>query len=227
MEQIDTHGDERNLLYCLYCGDAPDSREHVPSRVLLDKPYPENLPIVGACRPCNGSFSRDEEYLACAVAVALAGSVDPARVERQKVQGLLTERPALTARLSAALHQSAAGTTLNIEQERVRNVLTKLARGHAFFELGEPVLDAPVTVAFAPLHILSLDARRQFEVAPASTLWPPPGSRAMLQLIETWPTGQQQWVVVQPERYRYAVSAGPLFVRLVLSEYLACEVTWD
>lgn len=227
MKQSETFGDERNLLYCLYCGGDPDSREHVPSRFLLDEPYPENLPIVGACHTCNSAFSRDEEYLACAVAVALAGSADPSRIGREKVQRRLTDRPALAARLSAALQQNEDGTALDIETKRVRNVITKLARGHVLFELGEPTLDDPATVAFAPLHLLSPDARQQFEVPPTAKLWPPPGSRAMLQLIQTWPAGQQSWIVVQPERYRYVVSAGPLFVRLVLSEYLGCEVTWN
>ena len=36
------------------------------------------------------------------------------------------------------------------------------------------------------------------------------------------------WVVVQPDRYRYAVvETGGVVVRMVLSEYLACEVVWE
>jgi len=228
MEQIETFGDDRHLLYCLYCGSGPDTREHVPSRVLLDKPYPLNLPRVGACRACNGGFSRDEDYLACAVAVALAGTVDTHLIGREKVRRILAERPALAARLRAALRQTDNGTSLEIEGDRVRRVAVKLARGHIFFEFGEPVVEEPVSVAFVPLPVLSSNARRQFETPVAASFWPPPGSRAMIQLLATWPHGDQRWIVVQPNRYRYVVSAGPpILVRMVLSEYLACEVTWD
>ncbi len=35
------------------------------------------------------------------------------------------------------------------------------------------------------------------------------------------------WIDVQPEQYRYFVVAeGPVMVRFVVSEYLACEVIW-
>jgi hypothetical protein len=35
------------------------------------------------------------------------------------------------------------------------------------------------------------------------------------------------WQDVQPGRYRYLVMEAPTTVRMVLSEYLACEVVWD
>jgi hypothetical protein len=36
------------------------------------------------------------------------------------------------------------------------------------------------------------------------------------------------WIEVQPEQYRYFVVAeGPVMVRFVVSEYLACEVIWE
>jgi hypothetical protein len=48
---------------CIYCRERPgDSGEHVPSKGLFRKPYPPNLWTVPACRLCNTSFSKDEEY---------------------------------------------------------------------------------------------------------------------------------------------------------------------
>jgi hypothetical protein len=35
------------------------------------------------------------------------------------------------------------------------------------------------------------------------------------------------WVVVQEGRYRFLTSTGAVIVRMVLSEYLACEVVWS
>jgi hypothetical protein len=48
---------------CIYCGESANTREHVPSKVFLSRPYPENLPTVPACFDCNNSFSEDELFL--------------------------------------------------------------------------------------------------------------------------------------------------------------------
>jgi hypothetical protein len=57
MRQIKTFSDKRHEAFCVYCGNAPDTDDHVPSKVLLDKPYPDQLPVVNACRSCNQGFS--------------------------------------------------------------------------------------------------------------------------------------------------------------------------
>ena len=49
-------------MYCVYCGDKADTREHCPSRAFLNKPYPTDLPTVPACKHCNNGFSADERY---------------------------------------------------------------------------------------------------------------------------------------------------------------------
>lgn len=59
MEQLGSYADERLLAGCVYCGGATESRDHVPSRILLDEPYPENLPVVPSCDSCNGGYSLD------------------------------------------------------------------------------------------------------------------------------------------------------------------------
>lgn len=50
MHQLRNYGDERQLSACVFCRRETETRDHVPSRVLLDEPYPENLPVVPACR---------------------------------------------------------------------------------------------------------------------------------------------------------------------------------
>ena len=100
MQQMRNYGDQRQLERCAYCGaGAVETRDHVPSRVLLDEPYPENLPVVPACRSCNESFSGDEEYLACVLEVVVAGEASPEAVARPKIARLLRMKPALKARL--------------------------------------------------------------------------------------------------------------------------------
>ena len=39
--------------YCIYCGDVAETRDHVPSKAFMIEPYPDNLPTISACAPCN------------------------------------------------------------------------------------------------------------------------------------------------------------------------------
>lgn len=47
---------------CLFCNKNATTRDHIPTKNLLEKPYPLNLFTVPACQSCNNSFSLDEEY---------------------------------------------------------------------------------------------------------------------------------------------------------------------
>jgi len=77
--------DEKNEGFCVFCGSKPSTRDHVPSRVLLDEPYPPDLPVVPACESCNASFCKDEQYVACLLECAISGSALPRVVGREKI----------------------------------------------------------------------------------------------------------------------------------------------
>lgn len=229
MEQIADYSDDRNRGFCAYCGGATETRDHVPSRVLLDPPYPANLPVVPCCQTCNHSFSLDEEYLACLVECTLMGFVNVNALRRKKIRRILQQKPALASRLTLARNVDASGATVfGIEAERVRNVVLKLARGHAAYECGEPRLDEPGSIAFVPLPTLSSEARGRFELPPVTHVWPEVGTRAMQRLLVGWQDAAvSDWIVVQDGRYRYlTVTSEQIVVRAVLSEYLAFEVMW-
>jgi hypothetical protein len=188
------------------------------------------LPVVPACTACNAGFSLDEEYFACIVECALRGSVEA--VQRPKIRRILQDKPFLAARLAQARTVANDGVvTFAVEQDRVNNVVLKLARGHAAFELSEPQYDSPRHISCVPLMSLGEDARQSFETPPPSPLsiWPEIGSRAMQRLLVA--DGQAEnsdWLDVQPGSYRYfALAEGPVLVRIVVSEYLACEVLWE
>ena len=80
-----------------------------------------------------------------------------------------------------------------------------------------------------PIHLLSAEAREHFEQAPATAVWPEVGSRAMQRMAVAFSApGTSPWVEVQEGRYRYlAVAEGAILIRIVISEYLACELIWD
>jgi len=233
MDQLTPFSDERLMGACVLCGGGTETRDHVPSRVLLDEPYPENLPVVPACEECNGGLSLDEEYFACLLECTLAGAATPEAVRREKVRRILERKPALAAMLTQARMVSETGTTFNIDRERVNRVVLKLARGHAAYELSEPQHEEPTSILVAPLPLLSEEAREEFETGPASAglaPWPEVGSRAMQRLAFAVTGGLEDdgWTEVQPGRYRYkAFADGRVIIRMVISEYLACEVTWE
>lgn len=227
MEQVRNLGDERQLASCVYCGGSPGTRDHVPSLVLLDEPYPENLPVVPACVSCNGRFSSDEEYVACLVECTLAGSARPEAVRRERIKRKLASKPALAARLEDARRQAKGGIRFEVELDRVRNVILKLARGHAAFELNEPRFEKPDSVTIRPIPTLSHEDLDRFETPPPSSIWPEVGSRAMQRLVRSSGMEALGWILVQPEQYRYLASVGEaVIVRSVIGEYLASEVVW-
>lgn len=82
MDYIDEFVDERQKSWCIQCGaligDVDTNKDHVPSKVLLRRPFPENLPVVQICTGCNNGFSADEEYLPLFLNRVLAGSTEVA-----------------------------------------------------------------------------------------------------------------------------------------------------
>ena len=117
------------------------------------------------------------------------------------------------------------------DQQRVRNVLLKLARCHAAYELNEPRTDDPKSVWSCPLMLMTEQERNRFENGDDGILvpWPEVGSRAMNRMLVTGTdVFGGGWLEVHPDRYRYRVSQdGGMRVSIVLREYLACEVVWD
>lgn len=225
--------DERLVGSCAYCGGAPDSRDHVPSKVLLDDPLPPDLPVVEACSICNAKFSLDEEYLACFLECVLSGSASPESLSRPKIKSILARKVELAKRIQSRCRQEGDGGLIwEPEEHRVRNVVLKLARGHAAFELSLPQINEPDAVQVFPFATMSGAERDAFEKVAAShgRLWPEVGSRAFMRTPDVKPYAglADAWFVVQANRYRYSVvQDGGVRVHMVLSEYLACSVNWS
>lgn len=238
MESISEFVDERQKGWCIHCGgwiaQLESNRDHAPSKSLLQKPYPENLPVIQVCKNCNSSFSSDEEYLAAFLGTVLTGTTDHAAQSSTSARQILATNGKLRTRIerSKISYTTIGGETRIVwkpEIARVNNVVVKNARGHAFFEYGEPMLDNPTYVWFMPLVALTNAERENFESEPTEglSLWPEMGSRMMTRVI----TGQDLscgWVIVQDGVYRYSVvQDGGIRVKTVIHEYLATEVHWE
>jgi hypothetical protein len=236
MDEIDEFVDERQKSWCIHCGgwlaELEIDRDHVPSKTLLVAPYPANLPVVPVCKSCNAGFSLDEEYTIAFLGSVLAGSTDPDQQRHPKAERILRRSPKLRARIECARsdYESLNGERRIVwtpEADRVERVVVKNARGHAFFEYGEPMLDEPARVWTAPLETLTAAQRAEFENVPLGPAWPEVGSRMMARVM-TRQDLSDGWIVVQDGAYRYAVvQEGTMLVRTVLFEYLATEVFWS
>ncbi|MBK8909027.1 MAG: hypothetical protein IPM60_14360 [Rhodospirillales bacterium] len=239
MEKLEEFVDERQKSWCIQCGawigEVETNEDHVPSRALLLRPHPPNLPVVRVCATCNNGFSADEEYLFLFLRCVLAGTTDPDGHEDARVARALKHHDKLRARIerSKIEYRTIGGETRAIwqpESERVNRVVVKSARGLAFYEYGEPKLTEPERVWTAPLDAMSEAERESFENAEDEGMlagWPEVGSRMMTRVM----TGEDLcdgWIVVQDGVYRYRVNqCGTIRVRSVLFEYLATEVCWD
>jgi hypothetical protein len=239
VDYIDEFVDERQKSWCIQCGawigDVETNKDHVPSKGLLRKPSPEKLPVVETCTACNNGFSADEEYLFLFLNCVLAGSTDPDRQTDARVARALQRHHKLRARIecSKTEYRTIRGDTRCLwkpDTDRIERVIIKNARGHAFYEYGEPMLTEPSHVWTAPLVMVTAAEREEFEnigTAGDFALWPEVGSRMNTRVL----TGQDLrdgWVIVQDDVYRYSVEQRDvMLVRSVLLEYLATEVYWN
>ena len=231
MDNLKCYGDRRNKGFCVHCGRPDETDDHVPSKVLLDEPYPENLMVCRSCFRCNNDLSSDETYLACLLECVLAGEVEPAKFRRSKIATVLSRDQRLLRSLQEARSEKDGSVVWNVDNVRVRAVILKLARCHAAYEYNEPQLEDPRHIGFKPLLAMTWAEEREFERSDERVLaaWPEVGSRAMQRLLVVdRDVFREGWLVVQDGNYRYCVTQeGRLKVKIILREYLACEVIWN
>ena len=243
MDQLKDYSDSRNKGFCIHCGSGlrleKSNRDHVPTKGLLNRPYPENLPVVEVCRECNSGFSSDEEYLIAFLGSVLSGSTKPDPIRFHTASGILTRSPRLGHRIdrSQTIQSTLWGNTEVLwsrEMDRIQRVIVKNARGHVLYEMGEPMLEPPSHVSVCPIQAMTDEQVDQFEDVPHDSVWPEVGSRMMQRAVIVHSLGNSQevysdsWQDVQDDVYRYAVAqaSGVILVRMVLREYLAAEVLW-
>lgn len=222
MRQIVPFSDQRLQGRCVHCGGVPETRDHVPPRAFLDPPYPEALAVVPACTPCNQEASADEQYLTCALEVAVCGSSDPNELDRVSVAKTLQRSPGLQARLAAQYN----GAALAVESERVTQVLAKTAKGLWAYETSVTDAGTGVEVDWWPMVETFADRTEDFLALAPLDLLPEVGSRLMFRVLEGWEMGNE-WQVVQPDRFCYAIESGSGVerVKMVVRNFLAVEAT--
>lgn len=218
---------ENRFTGCLFCGKRhrAASRDHNPSRVLLDAPMPSALPTVPACRDCNSQFASDELDFAVLIDCARVGSAEPNDAHRPKVHERLRNDGRVARRATSALAGRSPAGALEAEADLVAAMLRMLSRGHVGYELQLAKREMPAELRWDLLPELDGAAEKLFEATPATVVAPRAGTRAYSR---TRPGERgEPWVVVQAGRYRYRVdSRRGVVVSMVLSEWLAGFVRW-
>lgn len=229
MKQIKPWGDMRTLLGCTFCGSFSDTRDHCPSKVLLDKPYAENLPVVPACSECNNSFSKDEEYLACFIEASICNSVQIDELNREPVKKIFKQSPKLQQRI---LESATDDGRYQVELVRAKSIMQKLSQGHILFELNEKNFECPIEHILFWSPAVSEQFLEEFETPSESIILPELGSRAFQKALivnnnMTNFHAFHDWQVVQGGQYRYYVSCSPCIeVRIVISEKFCSWAKW-
>jgi len=213
---------EVKLAPCVYCGDDTRHHDKVPPKIFLDEEFYSGVASVPACYKCCQGYHLDEEYLACLVECAKCGTVDANAIERSIIKFIINEKPLLFEKLSKA--KSPTGG-FNFKSDSVRHAVVKLARLHAAHQMNEPLTKSPTSVIITPLDSMPFGERDKFETPPSPII----GSRAMRIMSAEVNGGYfTEWVDIQPGQYRHLTFVSEkIFSRIVLGEYLACEVAWE
>lgn len=136
---------------CIYCGGDKDiTVDHVPPKLLLTRPYPENLITVPACFPCNQSFQKDDEYIRTMLSIDVRASKNTAAQSNLPAVLRSLQRPdakafveylARQTNLSAILDQygSPMGQLIELDNTRLNRAGQRFVRALHFSEVGTPL----------------------------------------------------------------------------------------
>ncbi|WP_157770076.1 hypothetical protein [Ruegeria marisrubri] len=237
MQFFHDFSDERNKTWCYHCtvtlGVNSTNREHIPTKSILAKPYPANLPVAEVCARCNEQHSLDEEYFIAFLSAVLTGSTDPNAQVLKAGTSIFARNKALRRRVerNKREYQTYGGQTnvvWNPELDRIHSVVIKNAKGHAFYENGEPMFDEPRAVAVFPLATASDEQLGSFfNGLDGLAVWPEVGSRWMQRMVGEPCFDNDGFYVLQPGVYRYRLEfEGGVTVKTVIHEYLATYVAW-
>lgn len=221
---------------CIYCHtNIANSREHLPSRIFLDAPYPEGYSIVPACKDCNGGFSPDEVYVSCFID-KLRNALSNNRITiREKTISAINHDKDLARIINEQIQTENGEIIVNYEPNSFSNILIKLAKGHLCQEQDKVFEDSCfVECNFKFKPDLSADELYRFEKLPLVDKAGECGSDSThgLLIIEGIGLPSQivvPWNEVQNGNYRYLTffEQGNYVVRIIICETLFAEVLFS
>ncbi len=237
----------KGVHYCIYCGEESDTREHAPSRVFLNKPYPEDLPVLPACKICNNGFSEDELYTEIYIDSMkyLSGYIQFLSKENQ--ERMYKSSAFLDAQSDLANYYNGSEMAPNA---KVVRILNKLAVGHMVYELSEGYTSEETlqleSVTYRFSFDLTSEEKGQFDsiIFMSDKLLPSLGSRVFerinileLNLVamedendkKNMPLIIMNWNDIQEANYKYIAwheNDDTFHIKMVIHEFLYAEVVF-
>lgn len=223
------YADDRLNHCCAYCGNFAETEDHVPSRCFLDKPHPQDMPVVPCCKQCNHDFSEDEEYVSCLIDCMKAHTTNPSEIQRDKTRKTLLHSIGLQERISAQMRDFGGVTIYDLEKDRLKNVLRKLAYGHLAYENDTLSWDSTFNISMWLLPEMSDIQKQSFLEPYIGDILPEVGSRSLEHIVLNYINDEERvfyssWITVQKNRYSYCVSPDSNRVKFIIADYLAAEV---
>jgi len=245
MEFVEFLGDDRlrhKIVYskngysqCIYCGEEAKTREHIPSKAFLTKPYPDNLGIVPACFKCNNSFSKDEIFLSILIEKLKHRYYGRKYIITDEFARRVEKNRKIESEIDKAIDEN----KLDGFYKRILNIIFKLSIGHAVFEVSEGYCIKKRTIDFSFLNQISKENLEEF-LLPfiiSDELLPEMGSRAyerirVVDIELATVTDEEQklnvrmlmldWVDVQISKYSYTSYrfGNEIIVKLIINEFL-------
>jgi hypothetical protein len=154
---------------CAYCGHEKKlTRDHVPPKLWLEVPYPQNLITVPACEDCNRQFKHDDEYVRTVVALDLRAQSNYTAVSKlpEVFRSLMKpEAEAFRERIIAKVNASRLvdpmgnplGFPMEVDVKRIDAVGERLVRGLHFHEGKQPLPQNARSYVFSKPGITSMD----------------------------------------------------------------------
>lgn len=222
---------KNDINYCIYCGEIADTREHVPSKVFLLEPFPNNLSTIPSCAKCNNDFSENEVYVSSHINV-LRSLIEKVCIDN-KFKKILEHDNKLKRLLENQIREDSNEIYFSFDIEKFKNIIEKLALGHLAYEFDCIELDCQPEVYFD--WTFNLDERQinNFKMIPAMDIAPEIGSRSSGKLIINFDSDSEEyipsldWQEVQRNRYEYIVyfdDKDSPCVKIIISNIVFCIV---
>ncbi|MGO4498591.1 hypothetical protein AB4114_22175 [Paenibacillus sp. 2RAB27] len=233
--------DKESYSECIYCGKQAKTREHIPSKVLLSKSYPDNLGIVPSCKECNKSFSGDELCLSLLIEIKKRKHYGAKYIFSEEVESRIRYNKTLVKDIEEVIENG----NLKKFDEKISAIVFKLAVGHSVYELSEGYCINKGSINYSFADSLSIEEIEEFSLPfdISGELFPEIGSRVydrviVLDLDLVAVNNEEQklsthlvlldWVNVQDSMYSYTSYrfGDEIIIKMIISDFFYTMVTF-
>jgi len=116
--------------------EAGDTKDHVPPKCLLRKPYPTNLMTVPSCLGCNGGSSKDEEYFRLLIVGLLCHTEEAELLFDGPMSRSMDRNTKIGELMFGSLRPTDAAVIMDFDYQRIYRIAEKIARGLEFAMTG-------------------------------------------------------------------------------------------